>query len=190
MAEGKKNAIRLRALIAFIDESGVMMAPLLQRTWSPRGVTPIVTHRTRHRAKVSAIAAVVLSPHLRRTRLYFRLHPNGSIHKAELIAFLRQLRNHIRGPIIVVWDRLKAHRSSDVDNYCRRHRIRLELLPGYAPELNPVEYVWSYLKTKQLANFVAHDIDELATATRTSAKRVQSDVAIVRSFAKHSPLFF
>jgi transposase len=190
VATGKKNAVARNAVIAFIDESGVMMAPLLQRTWSPRGRTPVLQQRGRHRTKVSAIAAVVLSTHLRRARLYFRLHPNANIQKPKLIAFLRQLRRHTKRAIVIVWDRLNGHRSPEVATYAQRHRITLELLPAYAPELNPVEYAWSYLKTKPLANFAPHELAELTATTHTSARKIQRRPEIVRSFVNQSPLFF
>lgn len=190
MAPSKKNAIALHALIAFIDESGVLMSPLIQRTWSRRGQTPVLEQRGRHRAKVSVIAAVLVSTHLRRVRLYFRLHPNANIQKRQLVAFLQQLRRHTRRRIILVWDRLHAHRSPEVLRYADSHRIELELLPPYAPELNPVEYAWSYLKTRPLANFAPHDIGELTQTTRHSACRVQRRPDIVDSFVNQSPLFF
>lgn len=190
VAKGKKNAIEQNALIAFIDESGVMMTPVIQRTWAPRGRTPVLHQRGRHRTKVSAIAAVVVSTRLRRARLYFRLHPDANIRKGELIAFLRQLRRHTKRPIIVVWDRLNGHRAAEVAAYCKRHRIQLELLPAYAPELNPVEYAWSYLKTKPLANFAPRELSELTDAARSSARGMQRRADIVRSFVNQSPLFF
>lgn len=190
MAAGKKNAVEMNALIVFIDESGIMMAPVIQRTWSPRGDTPVLHQRGRHRTKVSVIAAVVLSTHLRRVRLYFRLHPDSNVRKPELVAFLRQLRRHTNRPLIVVWDRLNGHRAPEVASYCDRHQIQLELLPAYAPELNPVEYAWSYLKTKPLANFAPRELPELTATTRLSARRVQRRPTILRSFVKQSPLFF
>jgi hypothetical protein len=53
LAAGKKNASRLNATLVFLDESGLMMAPLVRRTWAPRGQTPILLQRTRSRDKVS-----------------------------------------------------------------------------------------------------------------------------------------
>lgn len=190
VAKGKKNAVEQDAVIAFIDESAAMMAPHLQRTWAPRGCTPVFYQRGRHRAKVSIIAAVTMRGAFRRPHLYFRLHPNANIGKVEVVAFLRQLRRHLKGRIIVVWDRLNSHRSAEVVDYCRRSRIQLELLPAYAPELNPVEYTWSYLKTKPLANFAPRELTDLTNKTRSGARLMQRRVDIVRSCVRQSPLFF
>jgi len=190
MATDKKNARQRNAVIAFIDESGAMMAPLLQRTWAPRGRTPVFLQRGRHRAKVSIIATVTMRGIFRRPHLYFRLHPETNIRKSEVIAFLRQVRRHAKRPMIVIWDRLKGHRSPEVVDYCRTHQIDLEFLPAYAPELNPVEYAWSYLKTKPLANFAPRELCELTDRTRSSARAMQRRPRIIRSCMKQSPLFF
>lgn len=190
VAAGKKNASEQRAVIVFIDESAAMMAPHLQRTWAPRGRTPVFYQRGRHRAKVSIIAAVTVRDAFKRPHLYFRLYPNGNIGKREVVAFLRQLRRQIRSRIILIWDRLSSHRSPEVVTYCSRHRIQLELLPAYAPELNPVEYTWSYLKTKPLANFAPRELSALTHKTRSAARTMQRRPAIVQSCVKQSPLFF
>ena len=55
------------------------MAPLVRRTWAPRGMTPILAQRTRSRQKVSAIAALTLAPRRRRVGLYFSLYPDANI---------------------------------------------------------------------------------------------------------------
>lgn len=190
MAAGKKNACQTHSLIAFVDESGVLTAPLVQRTWSPRGITPILCQVGRHRTKVSVIAAVVASPQLRTVSLYFRLYPNTNVGKPQFVSFLGQLRRHVRGRLILIWDRLNGHRSREVVRSCKRHRIEVELLPAYAPELNPVEYAWSYLKTKPLANFAPRGLDELTVTTRSSARKMQRQPNIIRSFLRQSPLFF
>ena len=66
------------------------------------------------------------------------------------------LQRHLRGKLLTIWDGLPAHRSRVVQEYVRsrRGRITLESLPGYAPELNPVEYVWGYWKHRELPNSV------------------------------------
>lgn len=167
-----------------------MMAPHLQRTWAPRGHTPIFLQRGRHRTKVSIIAAVTMRGACTRPHLYFRLHPDANIRKGELIEFLRQLRRHAKRPVIVVWDRLQGHRSPEVREYCRHHRIELELLPPYAPELNPVEYVWCYLKTKPLANFAPRELAQLKRTTYCAGRQLQRRRNLIASCLNQTPLFF
>ena len=165
------------------------MAPYLRRTWHPRGQTPLLKQRTRHHLKVSIIAALVVSPQGRRVRWCFRLHVQKSIVAALVQAFLRQMGRWVRGPVIVVWDRLKAHRAVSVQQFIGRHRrFRIEWLPAYAPELNPVEYGWSWLKTNPLANQAPQEIEPLRQLAHRQARRLQHQPGLLRSFLKHSPL--
>jgi transposase len=139
-----------------------MLGPLVRRTLAPKGQTPHLLVRGRHREKVSAIAALTLSPRRYRLGLYFRTVVNGSFDGSGIAAFLRQLLRHLRGRVIVVWDRWNGHRGPDVRAVLDDHpRLRLESLPAYAPELNPVEYLWSHLKWAALCNFAPADATEL-----------------------------
>jgi transposase len=190
LAQGKKNAARLGASLVFLDESGLLMMPLVRRTWAPRGQTPCLRQRTNAYRKVSAIAVLVVSPRRDRVRLLFRLHPNANINAASALLFLRHLRRHIRGPMILIWDRLQAHRAWIVQSYIAGKRTwRSDFLPAYAPELNPVEYVWCYLKTNSLANEALYDLESLTRTARRHGRSLQRRQALLRSFLKHSPLF-
>jgi transposase len=173
----------------FLDESGLLMSPLLRRTWSPCGQRPVLVQRTRHHQKVSVIAALAVSPRRRRVRLCFRLHPGLSVESSRVTAFLRQLACQIRGPVIVVWDRLQAHRSRLVRAFATRwRRFHFEAFPPYAPELNPVEYSWCWLKTNPLANHAPEDAFELARLARHHSRRLQHRPDLLWSFIDHSPL--
>jgi transposase len=190
VASGKKNASRLRAHIVFLDESGLLMTPLLRRSWAPVGQTPILYQRTRSRQKVSMIAALSISPRRRRVGLYFSLLPNQNVTAVEVIAFLRQLRAHLGRSIIVIWDRLNAHRARLTNAYlCGQRAIRPEFLPPYAPELNPVEIVWSYMKLNPLANLAATDALELSQIADREARAIQDDQSLLPSFIRAGPLF-
>ena len=125
-----------------MDETGFLMLPTVRRTWAPKGRTPLLHHRTRSHKKVSAIGALTISPKRRHVGLYLHWHPDKNITQRELLVFLRDLRAHLAGPLILVWDRLAAHRAAAArlrETGCRR--IAIEWLPPYAPELNPVEYL-------------------------------------------------
>jgi transposase len=172
----QKRAKRQRATIVFVDECGMMLCPLVRRTLAPKGQTPQLLVRGRHRQKVSIMAALTLSPIRRRLGLYFRTLVNGSFNGARVAAFLRQLLRHIRGRILVIWDRWNGHRGPDVRAVEADHpRLKLESLPPYAPQLNPVEHVWSHLKWATLCNFAPADSEELdraiGPALRTTAKQ-------------------
>jgi len=190
LAQGKKNASRLGASLVFLDESGLLMMPLVRRTWAPRGQTPVLRQRTNSYRKVSAIAVLVVSPRRDRVRLLFRLHPDANINGASVLSFLQYLGRHVRGPIRLLWDRFQAHRARIVQSYIARKKTwRSEFLPPYAPELNPTENVWNYLKTNSMANEAIFDLDMLTTAARRHGRALQRRERLLRSFLKHTSLF-
>lgn len=159
------------------------MAPLVRRTWAPQGVTPLFFQRTRSHQKVSAIAALVVSPERDGLSLYFRLHPNHNLTMGHAVCFLRQLLTHIPGPLVVVWDNLRTHHGKKIDALlCDCLRLDLKYFPPYAPELNPVEYAWGYLKANPLANLSVREVEELADTSRRSCRSLQRSQGLLRSF--------
>lgn len=189
MATGQKKARRLNASLVFVDESGILMAPILRRTWSRSGHTPVIRQRTRSHQKVSMIAALCVNARRSRLHLCFRLHPNVNIASGEVIQFVRQLCRHLRGPIVLLWDRFNPHRSAKTRKaLAKKSRLHVVFFPPYAPELNPTENVWAYLKTNPLANTAPHDLPTLTTLTRGSSRSVQRSPSLLRGFLRHTPL--
>jgi hypothetical protein len=189
LAAGKKNAARLRAALVFLDEASFLMAPLARRSWSRRGQTPVLVQRTRSHQKVGVIAALCVSPRRDRVRLFFRLYPDTNIRATLLVAFLRELRRALKAPIVLVWDRLPAHRGKAVAAYLEDdRRLQCVLLPPYAPELNPVEYVFGHLKMNPLANLACAEVGTLAALARLHGRSLARREALLRSFLHHSPL--
>jgi DDE superfamily endonuclease len=190
LAAGKKNAARWGAAIVFIDEAGFMMGPHRRRSWAPRGQTPVLHQRGRSRLKVSVIGALSISPGRHRVRAWFAFEPQASFDGSHILAFLQALLRSLRCPVVLVWDRLQAHRGQPVKGWlaANGHRIHAELLPAYAPELNPVELIWGYAKTNPLANFAPVTVDALLTQTKLAAQLIGSDQALLRSMLRHGPL--
>lgn len=190
MAPGKKNASRVGAALVFIDESGFLMMPLVRRTWAPRGETPLLRHRTNSYRKVSVIAALVVSPDRDQVQLFFRLHPRANINGRAVLDFLKHLGRHFECPIFLVWDRFLPHRARLVQRYISRKRSwRSIYLPAYAPELNPTENVWGYLKTNSMANEALYELDDLTQSARHHGRSLQRREPLLRSLLKHTPLF-
>ena len=159
------------------------MHPVVRRTWAPRGRTPVLRQRTRHHRKVSTIGGISISPHRRRLGWYLQFHTDQAIRQEQVLVFLRYWLAHLRGHVIVVWDRLGAHRGSLVRRYPRgQRRLTLEELPPYAPELNPNEYGWSHLKYGALANFAPRHLDELEDRVFLAAHQARTRPALLRSF--------
>jgi transposase len=84
---------------------------------------------------------------------YFQIFPD-TIKAPQIIEFLTHLLRHLQRPLLVVWDGLPGHQSAAVRAFvqAQQGRLTLEFLPGYAPELNPVEYIWAHLKHHELPN--------------------------------------
>ena len=164
------------------------MSPHLRRTWAPVGQTPILYQRTRAREKVSMIAALSVSPRRRKVGLYFSLLPNQNATTETLTPFVRQLRRQRGGRIYLVWDRLAVHRSTLARLRQRDAKIHSAFLPPYAPELNPVEPLWGYLKMNPLANFPPKDAQQLRRRAQRHARKTQTDQALLRSFIRATPL--
>ena len=91
-----------------------MLTPTVRRTLAPRGKTPVLRSWDRH-DRITALSAVAVSPVRRRLGLYFRLLPDdANAHGEDTVAFLRQLRRHIPGPMTILWDRANIHDRSKV----------------------------------------------------------------------------
>lgn len=191
-AGGKKNARRRQAWIVFEDESGVSERPSVRRTWAPKGQTPVLIHAFNW-GKISVAATLAYRWDGKRSRLYFQTRP-GSYHPDSLIAFLRQLRRHFRGQrAILVWDGLPAHKSRIMQAYLQsqRHWLEEERLPGYAPDLNPVETLWGNIKGQELANRCSANLAEAATAVRQGMARVRCQAQqLAFAFLDHASLSF
>ena len=177
------------AWLVFLDESGFLLAPLVRRSWAPCGQTPVLYQRGRHHRKVSAIAALCVSPRRDQVRLYFRLYAGRDVDSPRVMGFLKALDQELEGNWCPVWDRLNAHRAKATRTWLGTvpHR-RTFFFPSYAPELNPVAYLWSWSKMNPLANRAIHEVDQLAQAARNSARSLQHHQPLLRSFIRHSPL--
>lgn len=166
------------------------MGPLRRRTWAPCGRTPQLRQRGRSRSKVSVIGALVISPHRQRVRGYFGVQPEANYDGDAILAFLKQLRRAQHGPLVLIWDRLRAHRFEPVAGWLAQHRrvVRAYLLPPYAPELNPVELIWGYAKANPLANFAPLELHDLVMQTQLAIYTIGNDESLLRSFLQHCSL--
>jgi len=121
---------------------------------------------------------------------YFRLYP-GTVRSPQVVHFLDALLRHINGPMLIVWDRLAAHRSGLVRDYLTslQGRIKVEYLPAYAPDLNPVEYIWAYWKQHELPNVCTKDYWQLGEVARRTLRRMRRRSRLVTAFWKQSSLW-
>ena len=145
----------------------------------------------RRRDKVSTVAAVSVAPGRRRVGLYRRTNAEGDFDAAGVVAFLRDLLRHLRGKVIVVRDGGSNHKGPLVRDLLRRYpRPRLERLPAYAPDHNPVEMIWAYLKYGLMANFVPRHVRHLDRVVRKHLGELAGDPGLIRSLWAGSKLPF
>lgn len=165
--------------------------PPVRRTWAPKGETPILVHAFNWK-KMSIATALAFSWDRKRSRLFFQTKPDN-YNTVSLIGFLKALRREFRGKnCIVIWDGLPAHKSKEMKAYLATQRswLRVELLPGYSPDLNPVETLWGNVKGQELANLCPDDLGEVADALRRGMERVGASRELARAFLKNAGLSF
>jgi transposase len=153
------------------------------RTQAPCKHTPVLPYHFKGKTS-SAIAGVTW------WNFYVRLFP-GAIRSPQIIQFLAQLLRHIPGKLLIVWDGLPGHRSRAVRRFVQQQRGRLwlEYLPGYAPELNPVEYLWSHWKQHELPNFCPTIFGQLSKHARQTLRRMRRRPTLVWNFVERGELF-
>lgn len=174
----KAHCRRWQAMLYFQDEAGVSLTPVMGKTWAPKGKTPIVKV-TGKRGGLCVTSAI--SP---AGKMIFRIEKkrvNAGVH----IEFLKQvMKHHPNRKIIVIEDRAPAHRAKKVGDFVEKHKKRLAvyLLPPYAPELNPDEHVWEYLKAYKLKAHQAKDTQELKKLVKRKMQGIQRKKQVVSSF--------
>jgi transposase len=186
----KQKARRHDASLAFVDEAGLLLAPLVRRTLAVKGDTPVLRHRVRHREKVSVAAVLWLSPWRDEVGLFYRPLLNESFDGLRAAILLEGLVRRLHGRVVVVWNQGGMHRGPWVRGVERRHRdwLWLEDFPPYAPELNPVEPLWSYLKNTRLCNFCPWDSRELLAAVVRELGEIRWNQDLLWSFFHGSDL--
>ena len=173
-----------------IDESGLLMAPLVRRTRAPRGQTPELAQRCAQREKVSVAAALWLSPLRDRLGLFARTLVNDYFDTWYSAAFLEALLQELPGRVVVVWDGGSMHKGDPIAQLqaLMADRLSLERFPPYAPQLCPVEPLWSWLKFSRLCNFAPQDAIELDGRVVAELSAIQDNQELLRSFWHASDL--
>lgn len=151
---------------------------MVVRSYAPRGLTPILKEYL-SRDHLATIAGITPQGRL---ILKAYEHPISSV---EVIEFLKYLQRQVPGLLLVIWDGSPTHRSKMIKAYLSNGAakcLHLERFPGYAPELNPTEWVWSYMKVVDLANVACDTLPELATYLHQSKRRLQHRPDLIQSF--------
>lgn len=104
--------------------------------------------------------------------------------------FLKALRSQLRRKLLIVWDGAAQHKSHIVRDLLdsTKGAIQMALLPGYAPDLNPVEYLWAWLKRHALANFCPQSLAQLKATARNKPRSSQRRQSIITACWKQAAL--
>jgi len=173
----RQRARKRGAKIFFLDEAGVRSDPVLGRTWAPKGETPVVPTSGQRQA-VNAISAI--NP---KGAFWYAVF-TGKFNAARCVEFLRAFLKRRRQPVLLVLDRHPAHIAKVVARFVQEQAGRLELffLPGYAPDLNPDEFVWNHIKKKGIAKKPLQRNESLRARVESDLLALQQNQALVRSF--------
>jgi transposase len=169
LARSSSKAQSERRTILWVDESAFYPLAGVVRTYAPCGETPLL-HAPLTHDHLSAISALT---HDGRLLLAVQERPFCG---PDIVRFLQHLLRHVPGKLLVIWDGAPIHRAQVVKDFLAQGaaaRLHLEQLPGYAPELNPDEGIWHYLKHVELRNVCCDDLPELRLELRLAVQRLR-----------------
>ncbi|HET8662459.1 MAG TPA: IS630 family transposase [Micromonosporaceae bacterium] len=175
-----RRAKREKALILWLDQTGLRSDAPVGKSWAPVGKTPVVK-KTGRRFGVNAMAAIS-----NKGELYFTCY-HGSFNGAVFLDFLKRLVRHLDRKIHLIVDGHPVHRRISVRNWLAENvgRIQMHFLPGYSPELNPVELLNGDTK-RHVAQANPPTKAQLAAEVRAHLRRRQNQPELVRSLF-HKP---
>lgn len=174
------SAASAGSTVVFLDEAGVREDAVAPTTWAPRGTRPTVRAKG-SRDGVQVVSAVNLEGHL-----WFQTF-RGRMNAVRFCGVLDALAEALPGPLVVVTDRHPAHRATLTREFVASlgGALRLVLLPSYAPDLNPAEHVWSYLKGHVLRRYPVGACENVHAVVDAEMEAIQSKPELVRAFFRH-----
>jgi transposase len=153
----------------FVDQSGFYLLPTVVRTYAPVGQTPIL-HEQLTRDHLSVISGITLGGKL------LMMDQERAFKSPDVVRFLRHALRQIPGKLLIIWDGSPIHSGQAIKDFLSggaSHRLKLEQLPGYAPDLNPDEGVWKHLKYVELKNVCCQSLSELKVELRKAKERLR-----------------
>ena len=173
----KRRAKRLKAMIFFLDEAGFQSDPPLGRTYGLKGETPVVK-TSGQRQSINVISAV------NARGAFWAATYEGKLNAEAFVLFLRNFMAGRSGKVFLVLDSHPAHTAKMVKRYVDSLDGRLELhpLPTYAPDLNPDEFVWSYMKNNGVSKKPLKKNESLRKRVEEDLIKIHCDQPLVRSF--------
>jgi transposase len=174
----KQTAQRLGLPLIFVDESGFYLLPSVVKTYAPRGHTPILEAWQTH-DHLSVMGA--LTPE---GKVYSLIRAE-SLNGLHTIAFLVHLIRQVGDRLLVIWDNSPIHRRAEVKAFLAQpayKHILVEAFPSYAPDLNPVEWLWQHVKDVELSNLTCLDLEQLHMELHLALGRTRQRTELLHSF--------
>jgi transposase len=174
----QRQARQERRVLVFEDESGFYLLPGVVRTYAPEAHTPVLREQ-QTRDHLSVMGGLTPEGKI------YTLARQESLNGLHTIEFLMHLLRVIGRRLLVIWDGSPIHRRTQVRDFIAdtRGRIRVEALPGYAPDLNPWdEGGWQHLKHVEMRNLVCRDLEELHEQFHLAIGRLRRKPHLVTSF--------
>jgi len=173
----RRRAKRMGAMIFFLDEAGFQSDPPLGRTYGLKGKTPVVT-TSGQRQSINVISAVNARGE------FWAATYSGKLNAEAFVAFLKNFMSGRRGETFLVVDGHPAHKANLVKQLIKTMQGRLELhfLPPYAPDLNPDEFVWSYMKVNGVSKKPLKRNESMQRRIEEDIKSIYNNRSLVRSF--------
>lgn len=176
--ELRRQAYRECRVLVFVDESGFYLLPSVVKSYSPQGLTPVI------RVKLTRDHLSVMAGMTPGGRIYTlaRQEALTGLHSIEFLVHLQRVAGQ---RLMVIWDGSPIHRRREVTTFVtgKQGKIRVEFLPGYAPDLNPWdEGGWHHLKSIEMGNLVCRDLEELHEQFHFAIARLRKKPQLVRAF--------
>ena len=179
--EDQKGALEKRATLVFLDEVGSSLKPVVARTWARKGCTPTLRHAFNW-SSLSIIGGITPDG-----RIFQNTHERA-IRAEQVVGFFEHLLEHVSGSVVVICDRAGIHRAKAVRAFLEKEpRLEVHHLPAYAPECNPIEWLWAHVK-RQLANLCPFSLRQLRGEWRSALARVRVRPGLVASFIRASAI--
>lgn len=179
----KRRARRERRVLVFVDEAGFYLLPGVVKTYAPRAHTPVLSE-WQSRDHLSVLGGLTAEG-----KAYSMVRPT-SLNGMHAIEFLLHLGRMAGDRLLVIWDNSPIHRRAEVGEFVAETEgaIRVERLPSYAPDLNPVEWLWRHLKEVELRNLTCLDLDQLHLEFHLAMGRLRQKPRLIRSFFEGAEL--
>lgn len=173
----QQRARRLGAKIFFLDEAGFQSDPPLARTYGLKGQTPVVV-TSGQRQSLNVISAVNARGE------FWAATYTGKLDTEAFVAFLGNFMEGRRGKVCLVVDGHPVHKAKAVQQLIAQLQGRLELhfLPPYAPDLNPDEFVWSYMKNNGVSKKPLKQNESLRGRVEEDLAKIQGNKKLITSF--------